>query len=656
MSPRFLLASLCLILAATAARAQNYWNVASGDWATSANWTPASAAGGPSGVIAHVRNGGTATINGTANTTGGMAAGRDGTGTITMNGGSISTPNLQSGWAYGTNSSGTINVNGGTLTSTGSWNQIGVARNDDSGYNSTGGLGGNANALGVINVAGGTLNLSGGSGNRYYQGYVRTATNGSGTGTLNVSAGTMIVNHEAAIGGDESSGSGQGHGYVNISGGVTSFSQWVTTGLNPNGRGTWNVTGGTLNLNNEVSFGEAGGQASLTLNGASAAVNVGGNGLHIGRGPGSTGTVNLLAGTLTSNGNIQVGGQTAGASAGFVNQTGGIFQSNNAWFELAQQTSSAGTYTQSGGVLNHNGVGGAFVVASRGNGTYNLSGTGRANFGDVMVGSGFDAQTITGRWNQTGGTAAMTTLRIGDNNNANANNATGIVNLEGGTLRVNTIHALGNGSSQFNWGAGTLTMRQNNSGSAGVTDYTLAPVFTGPTVRSGQTLVSNVNLDTGFNGGVSTLDLGGLYLNNGVRTDILQVNGTLNLADTDVLAWDDSTVYQLRPFGFFTEDYGTIPLVTATSITGTFDTFLGLANDGRGWSQFTGAFTTASALDVNTWYLQQTGTQALFHYKVAGFVPEPGSFGLMLLGGFLLRRVRSGQIRRPGGDYGDASR
>jgi hypothetical protein len=629
-------------------RAQNYWNVASGDWATSGNWSPASAAGGPSGVIAHVRNNGTATLTGAANSATGIAAGRDGTGTVHLNSGSVSANNLQSGWSYGTHSSGTVNVNGGTMTITSGWNQIGVARNDDSGYNSTGGLGGNANALGVINVAGGTLNLSSGS-SRYYQGYVRTATNGSGTGTLNVSAGTMTVANAAMIGGDESSGSGEAHGWVNMSGGVASFNNWVTSGFGPSGRATWNVSGGTLNLNNEVSLGEGGGQASLTLNGAAAAVNVGSTGLHIGRGANSVGTLNLQAGTLTVAGSTQVGGYTAGNGAGSVHQSGGVFQSNGTWLELAQQSTSTGHYVMTGGVLNHNGIGGGLVVGSRGAGTFQLSGTGRVTAGDLLVGSGFDGQTFTARWDQTGGTTTVNTLRIGDNNNAQPNNATGLVHLEGGTLRVNTIHPLGNGGSQFNWGEAVLTTRQPASGAAGVTDYTLAPTPSGPVVRSGQTLAANLPLTTGFNGGQSTLDLGGLYLNNGVRTDVLAVSGTLNLGGADRLAWDDSTMYFLRPFGFFTEDYGSIPLVTASAISGTFDTFIGLSNDGRGWSAFTGVFSGASSLDLNTWYLETTGTQVLFHYRVAGFVPEPGTFGLMAMGALLLRARRRFNSGRAGG-------
>ena len=86
-----------------------------------------------------------------------------------------------------------------------------------------------------------------------------------------------------------------------------------------------------------------------------------------------------------------------------------------------------------------------------------------------------------------------------------------------------------------------------------------------------------------------------------------------------------------------------LPLVTTgagASITGTFDTFLGLTSDSRGWSQFTGVFSTASALPSNTWYLEQTASAITFHYKIAGSVPEPGTLGLASLGIYLLRLAR----------------
>jgi len=71
------------------------------------------------------------------------------------------------------------------------------------------------------------------------------------------------------------------------------------------------------------------------------------------------------------------------------------------------------------------------------------------------------------------------------------------------------------------------------------------------------------------------------------------------------------------------------------------------------------AFTTAAALPLNTWHIQyvgsgyseagiQAGGAILFHYKVSGSVPEPGSAGLMVAGALLLRALRP-RVRRCGG-------
>jgi hypothetical protein len=287
------------------------------------------------------------------------------------------------------------------------------------------------------------------------------------------------------------------------------------------------------------------------------------------------------------------------------------------------------------------------VVGSRGNGTLNVSGTGRLDAGNnLRVAGSWENQTLTGRVNQTGGTVLATNVQIGNSN------GTGIYNLEGGTLRLTTLNNFAGPSSALNWGAGSLSARQFDSGTATGADLSAGTGFT--QIRNSTTAFNaNASLTTGYAGNVnaaSRLDLGGIYLSAGSTVfDHLTVgNGrTLNLAsNADILEFNDDTAYLLRPFGFFTEDYASLPLVTTTgggTITGTFDTFLGLSDDGRGWSQYTGVFTSASALPVNTWYLQQTSSAITFHYKITGFVPEPGTFGLMAIGAFGLRLMRRSQ-------------
>jgi hypothetical protein len=116
--------------------------------------------------------------------------------------------------------------------------------------------------------------------------------------------------------------------------------------------------------------------------------------------------------------------------------------------------------------------------------------------------------------------------------------------------------------------------------------------------------------------------------------------------------------YLLRPFspnsGSAATDSGSIPLIIATEIQGQFDAFLGVNSDGLGFDPYTGVFSTAAALPVNTWYLEYADTNSdllndtiFFHYNVSGYVPEPGTMVLSLFGITALRF-----LRRRGGDEG----
>ena len=124
----------------------------------------------------------------------------------------------------------------------------------------------------------------------------------------------------------------------------------------------------------------------------------------------------------------------------------------------------------------------------------------------------------------------------------------------------------------------------------------------------------------------------------------MTVSGTLDLGDDDTLIFA-ANPYLLRPNIGLAEEYGSLPLVEGT-ITGSFDTLDGVVQDIIGWSEYTGAFTDAASLPVNTYYLEQTGSEITFHYKVEGTVPEPGTVGLLGLGILLIRRIRSLQKGR----------
>jgi autotransporter-associated beta strand protein len=224
-------------------------------------------------------------------------------------------------------------------------------------------------------------------------------------------------------------------------------------------------------------------------------------------------------------------------------------------------------------------------------------------------------------------------------------------NLSGGTLRTDSL----NNAGTLNWNA-ILTGKQTQAGTANGTDWTLNPAASsGPVVQTGTKILGSGTLNTGAG---AVLNLDGLYLSTSVLVDRFEMAGTLDLSLAgDTLDWNDSTVYLLRPFGFFTEDYGSIPLVAASSITGTFNTFNGLTADSRGFTTLAsiigGLPIDPSTLGTNEGLLQYAdnvvnpagfapGTYDIiyFHYKVAGFVPEPDTFAFLALGVIGLRTAR----------------
>ena len=630
-----------LVVSSLAARAvDKSWNVSTGDWSTGGNWAPVGAPGG--GDNAWIQNGGTATITSAVNGSTVRPGQGTGSGTVNVNaGGTLNAVSLQIGNDNGT---GTVNVNGGTINANSGGNWLMMGR-------------GAGNSTGHLNIASGTVTSAGplefgyDSGNK-----VNNITQSGGVFTINgttrfnaISSSTTNIDHQGGslafnnwVHYSDAAGSNT---TINQSGGTVSFANNVHVIA---GNGTLNISGGTVLQTGGTRFDFPEGRSAavatgrMTVSGNSTVVLSGGD-FTLGRENNANGTLGVQGGVVTLNKNVQVGMNGRGTwvqSGGSANVTGG-------WVELAQSNNGQGTLLLSGGSLSHSGAGGAFVVGSRGASYGEVSGNGVLNVGQFMVGAGHEGQTFNATFRQTGGTVLATSVFYGNNNNGTADNAAGILHLEGGMFRFNTLNAPLAAGSQLNWGATTLAPRTFDSGNASGSDLSAGTGFTD--VRSSNaTFVTNSNLTSG-NGTdqASRIDLGGLYLS-GVSVlfdDFSVANGrTLNLAsNADVLELNDDTAYLLRPFGFFTEDYGSLPLVSTTgggTITGTFDTFLGITDDGRGWSQYTGAFTSASALPTNTWYLEQTASAITFHYKVAGTVPEPGTCALLAMGALGLRVFR----------------
>ena len=251
-----------------------------------------------------------------------------------------------------------------------------------------------------------------------------------------------------------------------------------------------------------------------------------------------------------------------------------------------------------------------------------------ANFGLTLA-----ADTTSpgnGIVNLTGGNLNADSVTVANN----VAGGGGTFNLDGGTLGANAVTIDGTNGS-FNWGGGTLTVFSNLAeGGADQSNPGFQEVYVGTTldVTNGGTLST---------GAGSTLDLGGLFINSGTRFNQFNVSGDLDLSSgTDTLNFA-ANPYLLRPNIGQAEDFGSLTLVdVAGTLTGTFDSITGVTTDLIGWNEFTGAFTGAEFLPVNSYYFEETANGVIFHYKVEGSVPEPGTVGLLALGLLVLRRVR----------------
>ena len=334
----------------------------------------------------------------------------------------------------GTGSNGTVNHSAGTAT-TGDGNWMFVGRNGGTGtYNLTGS--GSLDVKGRLYVAGhdgaaatGTLNIN----------TTGTVTTGSdinlgaanGTGTLNLTAGTVNVGAWLSIGRDENGVDGTGvvnqtGGSINVNGhtivglpgttgtytmsagsgpaptNTTNGELWVGNGRPESGpaNATMTVDAGTVSVNNWIAVGREGAVGTLNVGGTGTVNKIGGGHITIGTGNLGNGTVNVSGGgTLTTNNDFIVAENNATA-VGTVNQTGGTVRVGG---NLEVQRTGTGTYNLSGGTLSVNGnidtADGTFSftggrITREGGGTVTVNGnltTGaRAATLDVGAGKTFD--------------------------------------------------------------------------------------------------------------------------------------------------------------------------------------------------------------------------------------------------------------------------
>jgi hypothetical protein len=212
---------------------------------------------------------------------------------------------------------------------------------------------------------------------------------------------------------------------------------------------------------------------------------------------GSSGTLKMTGGKITTNFDIRIGGNsTTGGGTGVFEQTGGTVFMNGGNFNTGQGNTSSGTYNMKGGLLTLS-SGTIFTVGNRGTGTINQTGgTIYVRGGSapltamVQLGRNAAAGIGSGTYNLSAGSLTVANVKFGQA--VGVATSTNIFNLSGAGTLLTTAVSVPNtaATNTFNFTGGTLTANSfalplaNNGGtlspgtadfSANATDISLIP-------------------------------------------------------------------------------------------------------------------------------------------------------------------------------------
>lgn len=365
-------------------------------------------------------------------------------------------------------------------------------------------------ANGRLTNSGGTINTGGINVGHGSAGSVGRFTQFSGTTT---GTGALDV------------GNGNGQGTVIINGGTVS-SNGFYVGTNPGGSGLVNVNNGTLDIEGWTEIGRLGGTATVNVDGPTALLSGTSQDMMIGKGAGSTGTVNILnGGQMNQNWWIILGRDGGPTATGIINVdgsgsklthtsgrfilggdpndgaqsgTGIVNISNGGWIEetggtdreidLGRGVGSTGTMNIStGGKFTNTTNATVFLGVNGSAGYLNVTGAGSL-FSHTPNNGDFQASPIIVGWDSTstgevhvdtGGTLTSSQeIRVGANGSAN-----GVFGINGGTVTAGVFSVGRNGGNgTLNMQAGSVTtnawMTVGHDGGHGVLNLTGGAITT----------------------------------------------------------------------------------------------------------------------------------------------------------------------------------
>ncbi len=545
-------------------------------------------------------------------------------GTYNLTGGTLDVQGYITGGA-GTNA---LNIDGGTLTD--NWKGISVG-NFNVGYEA-GTFGNFTQSSKVIQATTesigyygtGTFNQTGGmnyAGSLYLGGgpdWAGTGSPGTGSGTYNLSGGTLVVYNNASVGYNGSAAFYQTGGTAAIGGNLYLGGGPDPTGYdNPGGgSGIYVLSNGTLAVGTSSYNPYGTGSIYVGYNGNGIFSQTGGtlttNNLFVGGsddGISGTGTYDLQGGTVVASPNIYgAGGNTYvgynGTFGSALNQSGGTLTTSTLYVGGGMAPyqngfgSGSGTYNLSGGTLivtpDSRGNGGStYVGYAYGSGTFNQSG-GAFTTGSLYVGYAWQGQ---GTYNLRDGTLNVSgSTYVGDNYSTGTFNqgapvsdgAGGWIATPGGSHTTTNLYIGGSPDGTPGTGAytivnGTLNVNPDSSGKGGNIYVGYNDLsWSGSTFTQGYDSVSR-RMGDGYN----QVNLGGnLYLgaNNGqpYTTDTYNLyTGTLAVAGNSYVGYSSGGVFNQ---GLFVQDADGFWDQTSGGTHTTGNLYLGGSPDGASGS------------------------------------------------------------------------
>ncbi len=472
-----LAAAALLLLSSPQARADDTWNVASGDWSSAGNWSGSVVP--TSTDNADIFNDGTVTITQTGEVCNSLSIDSStGNGSVQMTSGSLT---VGSSAFVGYSGMGNFTQSGGTNSCNDYYGGLYLGYNSgSSGTYSLTGTGELFTSNEYVGYSGtGNFTQSGGSNATYYSTlFVGYSAGSSGTYSLSNSGQLSELNEYVAY---------SGTGNFTQTGGSNIIFNNLWLGCNPGSSGTYSLSGSGL-LSGADEFVGNYGAYNLTQSGGTNAPIA----LYIGDRAGGSGFYSLSGTGLLSP------PRPGWACAVYVGYSG------------------TGTFTQTGGTALPTTL--YIGCNSGGTGFYNLSGSGLLSTPTESVG-----QSGTGNFAQSGGTNNAGSLTIAYSSGSN-----GTYNLTGGVLIPSSLNS-GAGTAVFNFGGGTLQ-------ASGPLTTTLPMTLTG---SGGNATVDTAGYTVTFSGslsgpgGLTKTDAGALVLaasniySGGTEVD----NGTLVAAN-----------------------------------------------------------------------------------------------------------------------------